>query len=100
MLEFSRNRLCSPLGKTAQFARFSVPPRHILSLGLKMLDDKFVAVGDVALDADAGSRPQEPSGGGRSRIAASSLVLARLFLGAGEGALFTGSVGWILAHTE
>jgi len=23
-----------------------------------------------------------------------------LFLGAGEGALFTGSVGWILAHTE
>jgi MFS family permease len=29
----------------------------------------------------------------------SVLVLARLFLGAGEGALFTGSVGWILAHT-
>jgi MFS family permease len=28
------------------------------------------------------------------------LVLARLFLGAGEGALFTGSVGWILAHTK
>jgi len=28
------------------------------------------------------------------------LVLGRLFLGAGEGALFTGSVGWILAHTE
>jgi len=28
------------------------------------------------------------------------LILARLFLGAGEGALFTGSVGWILAHTE
>jgi MFS family permease len=28
------------------------------------------------------------------------LVLARLFLGAGEGALFTGSVGWILAQTE
>jgi MFS family permease len=28
------------------------------------------------------------------------LVLARLFLGSGEGALFTGSVGWILAHTE
>jgi len=28
------------------------------------------------------------------------LVLARLFLGAGEGALFTGSVGWILAHSE
>jgi MFS family permease len=28
------------------------------------------------------------------------LVLARLFLGAGEGALFTGSVGWILEHTE
>jgi MFS family permease len=28
------------------------------------------------------------------------LVLARLLLGAGEGALFTGSVGWILAHTE
>ncbi|MFA5947900.1 MAG: MFS transporter [Candidatus Gracilibacteria bacterium] len=27
------------------------------------------------------------------------LVLARLFLGAGEGALFTGSIGWILAHT-
>jgi MFS family permease len=30
----------------------------------------------------------------------SVLVAARLFLGAGEGALFTGSVGWILAHTE
>jgi MFS family permease len=30
----------------------------------------------------------------------SILILARLFLGAGEGALFTGSVGWILAHTE
>lgn len=30
----------------------------------------------------------------------SVLVLARLLLGAGEGALFTGSVGWILAHTE
>jgi MFS family permease len=30
----------------------------------------------------------------------SVLVFARLFLGAGEGALFTGSVGWILAHTE
>jgi len=29
-----------------------------------------------------------------------ALILARLFLGAGEGALFTGSVGWILAHTE
>jgi MFS family permease len=28
------------------------------------------------------------------------LILARLFLGAGEGALFTGSVGWILAHSE
>jgi MFS family permease len=28
------------------------------------------------------------------------LILARLLLGAGEGALFTGSVGWILAHTE
>jgi MFS family permease len=28
------------------------------------------------------------------------LVLARLFLGAGEGALFTGSVGWILEHTD
>ncbi|MEI9850779.1 MAG: MFS transporter [Sphingomonas sp.] len=27
------------------------------------------------------------------------LILARLFHGAGEGALFTGSVGWILAHT-
>jgi MFS family permease len=27
------------------------------------------------------------------------LIVARLFLGAGEGALFTGSVGWILAHT-
>lgn len=29
-----------------------------------------------------------------------ALIVARLFLGAGEGALFTGSVGWILAHTE
>jgi len=28
-----------------------------------------------------------------------TLVLARLFLGAGDGALFTGAVGWILAHT-
>jgi MFS family permease len=28
------------------------------------------------------------------------LLLARLFLGAGEGALFTGSVGWILAKTQ
>jgi MFS family permease len=28
------------------------------------------------------------------------LILARLFLGAGEGALFTGSVGWILEHTD
>ena len=27
------------------------------------------------------------------------LFVARIFLGAGEGALFTGSVGWILAHT-
>lgn len=28
------------------------------------------------------------------------LILARLFLGAGEGALFTGSVGWILAPAQ
>jgi len=41
--------------------------------------------------------------GGIGHIVATNLpvlVLARLFLGAGEGALFTGSVGWILAHTE
>jgi MFS family permease len=41
--------------------------------------------------------------GGIGHLAATNLpvlVLARLFLGAGEGALFTGSVGWILAHTE
>jgi MFS family permease len=41
--------------------------------------------------------------GGVGHIVATNLpmlVLARLFLGAGEGALFTGSVGWILAHTE
>lgn len=41
--------------------------------------------------------------GGIGHIVATSLpvlILARLFLGAGEGALFTGSVGWILAHTE
>jgi MFS family permease len=41
--------------------------------------------------------------GGVGHMAATNLpilVLARLFLGAGEGALFTGSVGWILAHTE
>ena len=41
--------------------------------------------------------------GGIGHVVATSLpilVLARLFLGAGEGALFTGSVGWILAHTE
>lgn len=29
-----------------------------------------------------------------------TLIVARLFLGAGEGALFTGSVGWILEHTD
>ncbi len=28
------------------------------------------------------------------------LILARLFLGAGEGALFTSSVGWVLVHTK
>jgi MFS family permease len=41
--------------------------------------------------------------GGIGHVVATNLpvlVLARLFLGAGEGALFTGSVGWILAHTE
>lgn len=41
--------------------------------------------------------------GGIGHIVATNLpvlILARLFLGAGEGALFTGSVGWILAHTE
>lgn len=41
--------------------------------------------------------------GGIGHMAATNLpvlILARLFLGAGEGALFTGSVGWILAHTE
>lgn len=40
--------------------------------------------------------------GGIGHMAATNLpvlVLARLFLGAGEGALFTGSVGWILVHT-
>ena len=40
--------------------------------------------------------------GGVGHVVATNLpvlVLARLFLGAGEGALFTGSVGWILAHT-
>ena len=40
--------------------------------------------------------------GGIGHVVATNLpvlVLARLFLGAGEGALFTGSVGWILAHT-
>ena len=41
--------------------------------------------------------------GGVGHVVATNLpvlILARLFLGAGEGALFTGSVGWILAHTE
>jgi MFS family permease len=41
--------------------------------------------------------------GGIGHVVATNLpvlVVARLFLGAGEGALFTGSVGWILAHTE
>lgn len=41
--------------------------------------------------------------GGIGHVVATNLpvlVLARLFLGAGEGALFTGSVGWILAHAE
>ncbi|HLJ52447.1 MAG TPA: MFS transporter [Rhizomicrobium sp.] len=41
--------------------------------------------------------------GGIGHVVATNLpvlVLARLLLGAGEGALFTGSVGWILAHTE
>ncbi len=28
------------------------------------------------------------------------LILARLVLGAGEGALFTGCIGWVLAHAE
>jgi MFS family permease len=40
--------------------------------------------------------------GGIGHVVATSLpvlILARLFLGAGEGALFTGSVGWILAYT-
>jgi MFS family permease len=40
--------------------------------------------------------------GGAGHVVATNLpvlVLARLFLGAGEGALFTGSVGWVLAHT-
>ncbi|HLH97591.1 MAG TPA: MFS transporter [Xanthobacteraceae bacterium] len=40
--------------------------------------------------------------GGIGHVVATSLpvlVLARLFLGAGEGALFTGSIGWILAQT-
>jgi MFS family permease len=40
--------------------------------------------------------------GGIGHVVATNLpvlVLARLFLGAGEGALFTGAVGWILAHT-
>ena len=41
--------------------------------------------------------------GGVGHVVATNLpvlILARLFLGAGEGALFTGSVGWNLAHTE
>jgi len=41
--------------------------------------------------------------GGLGHILATNLpllILARLLLGAGEGALFTGSVGWILAHTS
>lgn len=40
--------------------------------------------------------------GGIGHVVATTLpvlIVARLFLGAGEGALFTGSVGWILAHT-
>jgi MFS family permease len=40
--------------------------------------------------------------GGIGHVVATNLpvlILARLFLGAGEGALFTGSIGWILAHT-
>ncbi len=40
--------------------------------------------------------------GGIGHVVATNLpvlFLARIFLGAGEGALFTGSVGWILAHT-
>ncbi len=40
--------------------------------------------------------------GGIGHVVATNLpvlVVARLFLGAGEGALFTGSVGWILTHT-
>ena len=41
--------------------------------------------------------------GGIGHVVATNLpvlIFVRLFLGAGEGALFTGSVGWILAHTE
>jgi MFS family permease len=40
--------------------------------------------------------------GGIGHVVATNLpvlFIARIFLGAGEGALFTGSVGWILAHT-
>jgi MFS family permease len=40
--------------------------------------------------------------GGIGHVVATNLpvlVVARLFLGTGEGALFTGSVGWILTHT-
>ncbi len=39
--------------------------------------------------------------GGIGHVVATNLpvlILARLFLGAGEGALFTGSVGWVLAQ--
>jgi MFS family permease len=41
--------------------------------------------------------------GGLGHLVATNLpvlILARLFLGAGEGALFTGSVGWILAPAQ
>jgi MFS family permease len=56
-----------------------------------------------------GSRPIVIAGallgvlGGLLHLVATTLpvlILARLVLGAGEGALFTGCIGWVLAHAE
>ncbi|WDD93709.1 MFS transporter [Burkholderia sp. FERM BP-3421] len=56
-----------------------------------------------------GSRPIVIAGallgvlGGLLHLVAATLpvlILARLVLGAGEGALFTGCIGWVLAHAE
>ena len=63
-----------------------------------------VTIGSLAtmVSRPISGRFADQSGGRRVSMAGAllALIVARLFLGAGDGALFTGSVGWILAHTE